>query len=506
MNSSHDPDSHDPDSRDPDSRDPDSRVTRRLFLKGGSLSLASLALRDLLAEDVARGPVHTPRAKHVIYLHMAGSPSQLDLFEDKPALKKWHDRDCPQSYLEGKRFAFIKGVPKLLGSPFSFAPRGQAGTIVSELLPHFSSIVDDVTVVRSMHTTEFNHAPAQLLLFTGSPLFGRASMGSWLSYGLGSLSQNLPTYVALVSGGKKPSAGKSLWGSGFLPSQYQGVQCRSTGEPVLFTRDPEGLDRVGRRSMMDTLQRLNRARYEELGDPEILARVQQYELAYRMQTAVPEVMDISREPQSILDMYGARPGVRSVADTLDDPRTGTSAEDPAFANHCVLARRLVEQGVRFVHLMDWGWDHHGVSPGEDIRDNLPIKCQQVDRAMTALVLDLKQRGLLDETLIVWGGEFGRTPMRQNNRPDLPYVGRDHHPQAFTMWMAGGGFRAGLDHGATDELGHDIVSGPVSIRDLQATLLHQLGLDAWNFTYRHQGLDERLIGPEGHARVLHELLA
>ncbi|MCB9891490.1 MAG: DUF1501 domain-containing protein [Planctomycetes bacterium] len=486
-------------------------MTRRQLFSQWGLGLGSMALSSFLERDgrdggVRRGATLVPRAKHVIYLHMAGSPSQLDLFDDKPVLRKYHGKECPQEYLEGKRFAFIKGVPKLLGSPFRFGRHGRNGSIVSELLPHFASLVDDVTIVRSMHTDQFNHAPAQLLLFTGSPRFGNPALGSWATYGLGTLDRDLPGYVVFVSGGKKPSAGKSLWGSGFLPSSYQGVQCRSPGEPVLYLENPQGLDAAGRRRTLDAMARLNARRAASLGDPEVLERVKQYELAFRMQTSVPEVMDLTREPPEILAMYGARPGARSVADTLDDPRIGTRGDDPAFANHCLLARRLVERGVRFVHLVDWGWDHHGVSPGEDIRDHLPIKARQIDRAMSALVLDLKQRGLLEETLIVWGGEFGRTPMQQNNRPDLPYVGRDHHPAAFTMWMAGGGVKAGLDIGATDELGHDIVESPISVRDFQATLLHLLGLDPYEFTVRHQGLDVRLIGPEGDARIRRELLA
>ncbi|MFO0950641.1 MAG: DUF1501 domain-containing protein [Isosphaeraceae bacterium] len=451
-----------------------------------------------------RAPMVPAKAKHVIYLHMAGSPSQLDLFDDKPVLRKFDGQLCPKEYLEGKRFAFIKGVPKMLGSPFRYQKHGQGGTELSQLWEHLPGVVDDVAVVKTVHTDQFNHAPAQLFLHTGTPLFGGASLGAWATYGLGSENQDLPGFVVLTSGGKTPDAGKSVWGSGFLPSVYQGVQCRSPGDPVLFLSDPPGLDRAGRRDTLDTLKRLNEWQAEAVGDPETITRIAQYELAYRMQIAAPEVMDISREPQHILDLYGARPGFVPESDAAADPRVAYKATDAAFANNCLLARRLVEAGVRFVQLFDWGWDHHGVSPGEDIVNTLPIKVRQVDRALSGLILDLKQRGLLDETLIVWGGEFGRTPMAQNS-PTQPFVGRDHHPYAFTMLFAGGGIKGGQTFGSTDEIGYYPAENPVDVRDVQAMVLKLLGLDPWKLTYAYQGLEQRLIGVEGKARIPAALL-
>lgn len=450
-----------------------------------------------------------PRAKRAIYLHMAGSPSQLEMFDHKPELKKLHMQDAPASFLEGKRFAFIKGVPKVLAGQFAFQQHGESGQVMSDLLPNLAKVADKLCVIRTVHTEQFNHAPAQLFIHTGSPRLGSASLGSWVTYGLGSTNENLPGFVVLLSGGKTPDAGKSLWGAGFLASVYQGVQCRTSGDPVLYLGDPAGLDRKLRRRMLDTLAEMNAAQQRRHGDAETLSRIAQYELAYRMQTAVPEVMDISREPQHILDLYGAQPGFVSPAESADDPRVLYNGDDPTFANNCLLARRLIENGVRFVQLYDWGWDHHGSSLGESIDETLPIKCQQTERAIAGLILDLQQRGLLDETLIVWGGEFGRTPMMQNNvRSELKagYIGRDHHPYAYTMWLAGGGIKGGLSYGATDEFGYYPVENPVSIRDLQATVLHTLGLDPHRFSYAYQGLDNRLIGPTNEGRVLQDILA
>ena len=330
-----------------------------------------------------------------------------------------------------------------------------------------------------------------------------------MTYGLGSSNENLPGFVVLLSGGKTPDGGKSLWGSGFLPSVYQGVQCRSPGDPVLYLSDPSGMDRALRRRMLDAVAEMNRAENRRSGDAETLTRIAQYELAYRMQISVPEVMDISKEPQHVLDLYGANPAVASLADNVEDPRTLYKGDDPTFANNCLLARRLIENGVRFVQLYDWGWDHHGSSLGESIDETLPIKCQQIDRAIAGLVTDLEQRGMLDETLIIWGGEFGRTPMMQNNvNSELKkgFIGRDHHPYAYTMWMAGGGIKGGLAYGKTDEFGYYPVENPVSIRDLQATILHVLGLDPYQFHFAYQGLDQRLIGPTNEGRVLREILA
>ena len=494
-------------------------VTRRTFFGQfgagiGSIALASLLAREGRTGDASKGPTGPlapklpplpARARHVIYLHMAGSPSQLDLFDYKPELQKYTGKPCPDELLKGKRFAFIKGVPNMLGTPFQFAQHGQSGTWLSETWKHLPGVIDEIAVVKSVHTEQFNHAPAQLYLHTGSSLFGGASMGAWATYGLGSENQALPGFVVLTSGGKTPDAGKSVWGSGFLPSLYQGVQCRSPGDPVLYLSNPAGLDRQGRRDTLDTLKTLNEFQAESIGDPETVTRIAQYELAFRMQMAVPEVMDISKEPQHILDLYGAQPGFVPESDAAADPRVAYKGTDAAFANNCLLARRLVESGVRFVQLYDWGWDHHGVSPGEDIVNTLPIKVQQIDRAITGLIKDLKQRGLLDSTLIVWGGEFGRTPMAQNS-PTQPFVGRDHHPFAYTMMLAGGGIKGGQTFGQTDELGYYITENPFDVRDLQATILHLLGLDPWKLSYFFQGLEQRLIGPEGKAKVHAQLLA
>ena len=468
--------------------------TRRHFLQGCQLGLASMYLGSLRAassdHSLARKEPHYPsKAKSVIYLHMAGGPSQLELFDPKPELQKHNGADCPQHLLEGKRFAFIKGVPQMLGTPYEFQRVGQSGTWVSELLPHFTKVADETAIIRSMTTEEFNHAPAQLLLQTGSARLGGASMGAWATYGLGTENQDLPGFVVLVSGNKTPSAGKSLWGSGFLPSVYQGVQCRTQGDPVLFLSNPEGMSRSLRRSTLDALGDLNRMQQERSGDPDTLSRIEQYELAYRMQTSVPEVMDISKEPDSIHTLYGTEPGKLS------------------FANNCLLARRLVESGVRFVQLYDWGWDHHGNARRTDIRYDLPDRARDIDRPTAALIADLKQRGLLDETLIIWGGEFGRTPMRENRQGDkTEYYGRDHHPFAFTMWMAGGGTKAGVNLGSTDDIGYYVDKDPVTPRDLQATILHLLGLDPYEFHFPHQGLKERLIGPTNEGRIVQQVLA
>lgn len=479
-------------------------LTRRHFFGRLGLGFGALALDALTANAMAGG-----KAKAVIYLHMAGSPSQLELFEHKPELKKHTGQDCPEEFLKGKRFAFIRGVPKMLGGIFEFKQHGQSGQWLSEQLPHLATVADELCVIRSVNTEQFNHAPAQLFMHTGNARLGYPSMGSWVTYGLGTANKDLPGFVVLSSGGKTPDAGKSVWGSGFLPSVYQGVQCRTDGDPVLYLSNPSGMSRALRRKTLDALKDLNDQQVKAVGDPETLTRIQQYELAFRMQVSVPEVMDISKEPQHILEMYGAKPGYVSPVESLDDPRASYKGDDPTFANNCLLARRLVEKGVRFVQLYDWGWDHHGSSPGESLDETLPIKCRYSDRAIAALIKDLKQRGLLDSTLIIWGGEFGRTPMMQNNvNKELKkgFIGRDHHPVAYTMWMAGGGIKGGLSYGATDELGYNIVENKVSVRDLQATILHQLGLDPFTFNYPYQGLNNRLIGPTDEARVLKDILA
>ncbi len=494
-------------------------TTRRQFFGQSGLSVGSMALASMLGADAARGsendsknPLapkagHYPaKAKNIIYLHMSGSPTQLELFEHKPELKKLDGKPCPKEYLEGKRFAFIKGVPNMLGTPYKFKQHGEAGTWMSELLPNLGSVADDITVIRSMHTDQFNHAPAQLFMQTGRSNLGFPSMGSWATYGIGSENQNLPGFVVLTTGGRTVSAGKSLWGSGFLPTVYQGVQCRTTGDPVLYLSDPKGMSRELRRKTLDAARELNELQYEGVGDPETLTRIAQYELAYRMQMSVPEVMDISNEPKHILDMYGAKPGGKSRADEglLAGNKPLASDDDPAFANNCLLARRMIEAGVRFVQLYDWGWDHHGASQPEDIHEHLPIKCRQVDRPIAALIKDLKQRGLLDETLIVWGGEFGRTPMQQTGTKK--YIGRDHHPYAFTMWMAGGGIKPGLNYGKTDEIGYYPVEDKMSVRDLQATIMHLMGIDPYKHSFAYQGLNHRLIGPTDEGQIVKKILA
>lgn len=488
--------------------------TRRHFLKQctsglGAIALSSLAGCNLFSSE--RHPASSPpspasggaafnahpmsaklshfapKAKRIIYMHMAGSPSQLELFDYKPELEKLHAKDCPPSLLEGKKFAFIQGVPKMLGPQATFSQHGQSGITVSNHLPHFASVVDETAIIKSMHTDEFNHAPAQLLLQTGGARLGRPSIGSWVTYGLGSENENLPGFMVLVSGGKTPSAGKSVWGSGFLPSIYQGVQCRSEGDPVLYVSNPDGMDGRLRRKTLDAINSINEKEYNDVHDPEILTRIAQYEMAFRMQTSVPEVMDISKEPEYIHQMYGTEQGKSS------------------FANNCLLARRLVEKGVRFVQLFDWGWDSHGTDKSTALEAGFQDKCRHVDQPMAALIKDLKQRGLLEETLIVWGGEFGRTPMQENrNGKEMPFMGRDHHTEAFTVWMAGGGIKPGITYGETDEIGYYGIKDRVHIHDLQATILHQMGMDHEKLTYPFQGRDFRLTDVAG--KVVKGILA
>jgi hypothetical protein len=474
--------------------------TRRHFFRHSQAGLGAIALSSLLAKDAPAAPddssVVNPlapkppqfpaKAKRVIYLHLTGSPPHLDLFDYKPELVKYDGKPCPDSFLKGKRFAFTSGVPKLLGTPRKFAQYGKNGVWMSDALPHLQTVADDLCVIRSMNTDQFNHAPAELLLYTGSPRAGRPSMGTWVTYGLGSENENLPGFVVLISSGVQPNGGKSSFGSGFLPSVYQGVQCRSQGDPVLYASDPSGMDRPLRRTSLDALRDLNEIQERELGHPETATRIAQYELAYRMQASVPEVMDIGREPKNVLEDYGAQPGASS------------------FANNCLLARRLVEQGVRFVQLFDWGWDFHGTGPGEDIRDGLTKKCATMDKPAAALIKDLKQRGLLDDTLIIWGGEFGRTPFREGRTAGGSILGRDHFPDCYTMVLAGGGVKGGIMHGESDELGFSVARDKVHVHDLQATILHLLGLDHEKLTYRFQGRDYRLT--DVHGKVVREVLA
>ncbi len=433
-------------------------------------------------------PAHfLPKAKRVIYLHMAGAPSQLELFDYKPELQKLHGLDCPPSLLEGKKFAFIQGTPQMLGPQYNFKRYGDCGAYVSDRLPHFSQCVDDVAFLKAMHTDEFNHAPAQLLMQTGSARLGKPSMGSWVTYGLGSENQDLPGFVVLVSGGTTPSAGKSIWGSGFLPTVYQGVQCRSKGDPVLYLSDPKGMSRELRKKSIEAINNINRKQFEEVGDPEIMTRIAQYEMAYKMQMSVPETMDINDEPEYIHKMYGTEPGKAS------------------FANNCLLARRLAEKGVRFIQLYHWGWDAHGAAKSEAINHGFKNRCKEVDQPMSALLKDLKQRGLLDDTLVVWGGEFGRTPMRENRGgKEMKFIGRDHHLEAFTMWMAGGGIKPGITYGETDEIGYYGIKDRVHVHDLQATILHQLGLNHEQLTYHFQGRDFRLT--DVHGNIVEKILA
>ena len=463
-------------------------LTRRHFLGATGVGMGSLAMAGLLGDSMAMADStshFTPRARRVIYIHLAGSPPQHDLLDPKPILKDLDGKPCPDSIFEKERFAFIKGHPKVLASPYEFKKCGESGTEFSELLPNLSSVADDLTIIRSMHTDEFNHAPAQLFLLTGSPRFGRPSVGSWLTWGLGSEASNLPGFVVLVSGGKAPSAGKSAWGSGFLPSVHQGVQCRSGPDPVLYLNDPHGMDRDMRRLSLDALKDLNEAALASHGDPETRTRIDQFELAFKMQMSVPEVVDLGQESPGTLEMYGAEPG-------------GSS-----FANNCLQARRLAEQGVRFVQLFDWGWDTHGTGPHDDIITQLPMKCRQVDQPITALIKDLKQRGMLEDTLVVVSGEFGRTAMNEE-RNGSKFLGRDHHPHCFSIIMAGGGMKPGHVHGRTDDMGYAIVENPVHVHDLQATVLHAMGLDHERFTYRYQGREFRLT--DVHGRVVHDLFA
>jgi hypothetical protein len=477
-------------------------LTRRHFLAGGPLSLGAMALGGMLGGPARaaaspasvnpltpRPPQFTARAKHIIYLHMSGGPPHHDMFDYKPKLVELDARPVPTEWFEGQRIPFSRPGAVLLGTPHKFHQHGQAGVWVSELLKGFPRIVDDATVIRSMVTDQFNHAPAELLIYTGSPRAGAASMGSWLTYGLGSENENLPGFVVLLSGGTDPTGGKALWSSGFLPSVYQGVQCRSAGEPILYVNNPAGIGRDTRRRTLDALRQLNEYELQQFGDPETLTRIEQYELAYRMQLAVPEVMDIAKEPQHVREMYGAEPGKAS------------------FANNCLLARRLVEQGVRYVQLFDWGWDFHGVSAGTDIVKDLPAKCAEMDKPVTALVEDLKARGMLEDTLVIWGGEFGRTSFRENRGGVYTqFVGRDHHPHSFTIWMAGGGVKAGHLIGETDDLGYFVTRDKVTVHDLQATILHLMGIHPDRFTYPYQGLNQRLIGPADGPEVVRELLA
>ena len=458
-------------------------LARRWFLKECGIGLGAIAALDLLADEtktagsLAVKPPHFPaKAKRVVYLFMAGAPSHLELFDYKPKLAAMDGKLPPASLLEGYKTAFINPNSKCLGPKFKFAKHGQSGAELSELLPYTAKIADDLTFVKSMTTDAFNHAPAQMLMNTGNMQFGRPSFGSWALYGLGSEAKNLPGFVVFSTGSKGPSGGNSCWGSGFLPTTTAGVQFRNGAEPVLYLSNPEGVTAEQQRETLDGINALNALRYGRTGDPEIQTRIASYEMAYRMQTAAPEVMDLAKESKETLAFYGAEPGKAS------------------FANSCLLARRMLQQGVRFVQIYHEAWDQHG-----NLKNDLIKNCKNTDQASAALVSDLKRLGMLDDTLVIWGGEFGRTPMSQGGTD-----GRDHHPNAFTMWMAGGGMKPGLTLGATDDLGFNAVEDKVHVHDLHATLLHLMGFDHTKLTYRFQGLDMRLTGV--HGNLVRKLLA
>jgi hypothetical protein len=465
-------------------------LARRWFLQQCGVGLGAAALAELsgIANSAAAAPLPAnplaPKAPHfagkaksVIYLFMAGAPSHLELFDNKPELAKWDGKLPPAELLKGYRAAFINPNSKLLGPKFKFAKHGNCGAELSELLPHLATAVDEIAIVKSMVTDAFNHAPAQIQMNTGNQQFGRPSMGAWVTYGLGSETQDLPAFVVFSSGKKGPSGGNSNWGSGFLPTVYQGVQFRGGGEPVLFLDNPRGIDRQLQAESLDAIRTLNQHRLAQVGDPEIATRTSAFEMAFRMQTSAPDLMDIANEPKEVLDMYGAEPGKSS------------------FANNCLLARRLVERGVRYVQLFHEAWDQHG-----NLVADLKKNCEDTDKPSTALIKDLKQRGLLDQTLVIWGGEFGRTPMVQGGND-----GRDHHPNAFTYWLAGGGTKPGITLGESDEFGFNATKDRVHVRDLHATVLHCLGLDHQRLTFKFQGLDAKLTGVEP-ARVVKEILA
>jgi hypothetical protein len=458
-------------------------LNRRWFLRDCGVGLGAIALADLARgnedgrDKPGRSPTHhAPKAKRVIYLFMGGAPSHLELFDNKPQLAKFNGTLPPADLIKNYRAAFINPNSKLLGPKFKFNKVGKNGTELGELLPHLGEIVDDVAIVKSMETDAFNHAPAQIFQLTGSQQFGRPSMGAWVTYGLGSESKELPGFVVFSSGAKGPSGGNSCWGSGFLPSSHAGTLFRTGGDPVLFLSNPAGIDTATQKDSLDAIKSLNRKRLGVVGDPEISARIDAYEMAGRMQTSAPELMDLSKESAKTLEMYGAEPG------------------KPSYANNCLLARRLIERGVRFVQLFHEAWDHHG-----GLVSGLKSECKKTDRASAALVKDLKQRGLLDDTLVIWGGEFGRTPMVQGGDD-----GRDHHPNCYSLWMAGGGVKPGLVMGKSDDFGFNAVEDKVHVHDLNATILHLLGFDHTKLTFRFQGRDFRLT--DVHGKVVEKLLA
>lgn len=466
--------------------------TRRHFFSDCGIGVGKVALASLLGENMSvseaaplvtspiapKTPHFAAKAKRVIFLFMAGAPSQLELFDYKPKLAELEGKPIPPSVIKGQRYAFIQPDAAVLGPRFRFVKRGKSGTEISEIVPQLARVVDDIAIVRSVHTDLFNHAPAQLFFNTGRGVPGRPSMGAWLSYGIGSEAHDLPSFVVLKSGGSL-SGGAALWNTGFLPSVHQGVPFRSQGDAILHVSNPPGYDQQAQRQSLDLIRELNERRLNIVDDPEISTRISAYEMAYRMQTRAPELMDLSQETKDTLTLYGAKPG---------DPKA-------TFANNCVLARRLAERGVRFIQVYHAGWDHHS-----NVENGVRTQSGQTDRACAALIQDLKSRGMLNDTLVVWGGEFGRTPMVEVSVALGRSNGRDHHPQAFTMWFAGGGIKSGVTHGRTDELGFHVVQDPVHIHDVQATILHCLGLDHRRLNFKFRGLNVRLTGVEEHKPV------
>ncbi len=459
-------------------------VTRRHFFKDCGVGLGSIALASLLETTTSatphsalqnphsQTPHFTPKAKRVIFLFQAGAPSQLEMFDNKPGLAKYNGKPCPPELLKGQTLAFIKPDAALFATEFKFARHGKSGAEMSEVMTHLPKVADDITIIKSMMTDAINHAPAQIFMQTGSVQFGRPSFGSWVTYGLGSESQDLPGFVVLSSAGGT-SGGSSLWGSGFLPTVFQGVPFRRTGDPILSLANPRGISREMQRDSLDALKDLNEHLMSKNGDNEIATRMNSFEMAYRMQESAPELMDLNKESKATLELYGAEPGKNS------------------YANNCLLARRMVERGVRFVQLYHEAWDHHG-----QVHKGVKEQCKETDQANAALIEDLHQRGLLDDTIVIWGGEFGRTPMVQGEPDGSSSLGRDHHNKAFTMWVAGGGFKPGITIGETDEIGFNVVQDPIHVHDLHATLLHQLGFDHEKLTYRFQGRDFRLTDVHG----------
>lgn len=471
-------------------------LARRHFFRDCGVGVGKVALASLLAERssrttaaapvagtnplAARSPHFAPKAKAVIHLFMAGAPSQLDLFDNKPKLKEYEGKPIPPEVIGGQRYAFIRPDANCLGPQFKFSRHGESGAELSEVLTHLPKIVDEITLIKSVHTDQFNHAPAQIFWNTGFSQPGRPSLGSWVSYGLGAEASDLPAFV-VMSTGAGISGGAANWSSGFMPTVYSGVRLRNQGDPILDVSSPPGIDDKVQRDSLDLIGSLNRRRLETEGDPEIATRIASYEMAFRLQTSAPELMDLKSESKETLELYGCEP------------------DKPSFARACLLARRMVERGVRFINIYHEGWDAHS-----DVAGNLRGNCKNTDQASTALILDLKRHGLLDETLVIWGGEFGRTPMIESNPALGRNLGRDHHPQAYTMWLAGGGIKQGLTYGSTDDLGFNVVENPVHVHDLQATILHQLGFDHERLTFFYAGREFRLT--DIHGRIVHDLLA